>query len=225
MGQEFCNGCQDCTNFKDFENNFSYFSNQPIKHLNNPSYENGNLDNSIFNIKTEYPSDVSILTNKNDNENNQKNDVHKNFSFSSKQISNESGFNQSFNINNHPKEKEKNGNIFIENQYNKDISNNILNDINLKENKYPDNFIKDDKEYNKINSNYFNEFNNFDNNEEKQNKSNMFNEEDKKLLGNIIINQKSKKITRLFKKLMEKKNISHQTLFSEYSSINDYQNY
>ena len=52
----------------------------------------------------------------------------------------------------------------------------------------------------------------------------MFNEEDKKLLGNIIINQKSKKITRLFKKLMEKKNISHQTLFSEYSSINDYQN-
>ena len=126
MGQEFCNGCQDCTSFKDFENNFSYFSKEPIKHLNNPSYENGNLDNSIFNIKTEYPSDVSIMTNKNENEYNQKNDNNKNFYYS-KQTSNESDFNPTFNINNTHKENEKNEKIFIENKNKKKNTNRIYN--------------------------------------------------------------------------------------------------
>ena len=63
MGQEFCNGCQDCTNFKGFEGDFSYFGNKPLTHLNNPTYENTNVDNSIFNIKTEYPNDNSIMCN------------------------------------------------------------------------------------------------------------------------------------------------------------------
>ena len=98
MGQEFCNGCQDCTNFKGFEGDFSYFGNKPLTHLNNPTYENTNVDNSIFNIKTEYPSDNSIILNNNSNINPQKNDAKRNFSFSSKPGSNDLNFNPLINI-------------------------------------------------------------------------------------------------------------------------------
>ena len=161
MGQEFCNGCQDCTNFKDFENNFSYFANQPIKHLNNPSYENGNLDNSIFNIKTEYPNDTSIISNNNINGNNQKSETTRNFSFSSKQASNDLNFNPDININNRTKYNEDN---FIESQNNKDNINNILTETNLIENNHNINNNNINTKYSNENSDNFNLFNNNSNN-------------------------------------------------------------
>ena len=75
MGQEFCKGCEDCTNFKNSENNLSYFANKPIQNLNNPFFDNGPLDNSMLN-KTDFQNDTSFLTNYNNNLINQnKNDI------------------------------------------------------------------------------------------------------------------------------------------------------
>ena len=120
MGQEFCNGCQDCANFKG-EGDFSYFGNKPMTHLNNPTYENSNLDNSIFNIKTEYPSDTSVLLNNNTNINPQKNVEKRNFSFSSKQGSNDLNFNPLININSQRTDeiKDSSNNNILENNLNK----------------------------------------------------------------------------------------------------------
>ena len=224
MGQEFCNGCQDCTNFKDFENNFSYFGNQPIKHLNNPSYENGNFDNSIFNIKTEYPNDTSELSNNNLNGNNQKGDATQNFSFSSKQASNDLNFNPDINKNNNQTENEKfDNNLVFKN--NKESTKYKLTESNLKYNNY--NFINNniDTKYKSETSDNFKDFNNNReyNNIDIESKYYTLDENEKKRLENIILNNNSKKITRLFKKLMEKKSISHQILCTEYASINDYQ--
>ena len=74
MGEEFCKGCEDCTNFKDKEGNFSYFANnKPIQNYNNnPFFVNGTLDNSILN-KTD--NDASFLTNNNNLNNINKNDI------------------------------------------------------------------------------------------------------------------------------------------------------
>ena len=64
MGQEFCKGCEDCTNFKNNEGDLSYYGNKPIENVNNPSYINATLDNSVIN-KTDFQNDTSLLTNHN----------------------------------------------------------------------------------------------------------------------------------------------------------------
>ena len=178
MGQELCNGCQDCTNFKGFEGDFSYFGNKPLTHLNNPTYENTNADNSIFNIKTEYPSDNSVILNNNTKINSKKNEAKRNFSFSSKQGSNDLNFNPLINISSKQTDEIK------------DNSNNNI----------------------------------FENNINNNSDNNYLDEEDKKRLDEIFKSNKVKKITNLFRKLMEKKSISHQTLCTEEEAINDYQN-
>ena len=222
MGQEFCNGCQDCTNFKGFEGDFSYFGNKPLTHLNNPTYENTNVDNSIFNIKTEYPSDNSIILNNNSNINPQKNDAKRNFSFSSKPGSNDLNFNPLINISSKQTDEIKdnsNNNIFENNINNNyyDINNNNLFNKSKKETSETSN------EINNFNNNLntsTEKLNNLNNNTD----NNYLDEEDKKRLDDIFKNNKVKKITFLFKQLMEKKSISHQTLCTENESINDYQN-
>ena len=225
MGQEFCSGCQDCTNFKDFENNFSYFSNQPIKHLNNPSYENGNLDNSIFNIKTEYPSDASFLSNNNINGQNQKSDTTRNLSLSSKQATSDLGYNPAINLNNKQKENKITEKIFIEEMNSKENPNILFTEQNLHDEYYNfnknNNFIKDEKGAFEKEKELKN---NLNNSTKKENKFNYFDKEDKQYLEKIIINNKAKKISSLFRKFMEKKSLSHLTLCSENSSINDYEN-
>ena len=216
MGQEFCNGCQDCTNFKDFENNFSYFGNQPLKNLKNPIYENGNLDNSIFNIKTEYPSDTSFLSNTNQNTNQQKNENTKDISFNNKQANNENSDNPLININNKQDNENNNNinNIITENNFNGidyNINNNNIETNNKKESsENNDEYYIFDSNLNKIMDN--------------ENNINSLDEEDKKRLEDIIKNNRAKKISELFKQFVEKKSISHQILCTEYSTINDYQN-
>ena len=83
MGQEFCKGCEDCTNFKNNEGDLSYFANKPIQSLKNPYLINGNLDNSILN-KTDIQNDISILTNNNQN----KNEISRISSLNSKNVGN-----------------------------------------------------------------------------------------------------------------------------------------
>ena len=219
MGQEFCNGCQDCTNFKDFESNFSLFGNQPITHLNNPSYENGNLDNSIFNIKTEYPSETSVFSNNNENQNPQNNETSRILSLSSKQASNDLNFNQLINIDTIQKGeiRDKDNNNFFENNFN--YKDNSLNKYNIDD--------KSKKETS-VNSNEYKIFSSDLNKslekEINNNGGGYLDEEDKKRLDKILKNYKAKKITILFKQFMEKKSISHQILCTENASINDYQN-
>lgn len=228
MGQEFCNGCQDCTNFKDLENNFSYFSNQPIKHLNNPSYENGNMDTSLFNIKTEYPNDTSIISNNNTNINNPKSETTRNYSFNSKQENIDLGFNPIIN-NNKPKENEKNENIFNSVQNNQENYDNISTEKNLNDNfNLLENENNNNSKVKNIDLDDYNGFetidNNFNNYKENVNQINSLDDEDKKRLDNIKLNIQSKKITKLFKKFVELKSLAHQNLYAENASINDYEN-
>ena len=65
MGQEFCNGCQDCTNFKDFENNFNGID----YNVNNNNIETNNKKESSENNDEYYIFD-SNLNKIMDNENN-----------------------------------------------------------------------------------------------------------------------------------------------------------
>ena len=64
MGQEFCNECHDCTNLEYLESDLAQ-----IKYLNNPLYEKGTLNNSFFNIKTDFQNDTSFLSNNNTSRN------------------------------------------------------------------------------------------------------------------------------------------------------------
>jgi len=234
MGQEFCNGCQECTNFIDNEGNFSYTANQPIKYLKNPLY--GNLDNSILNIKTENQNDASFYSNNNSFITHQKSETDKNFSLSNK--------NNDININNIQKINDKNDNIFKsdENKENRNKDNNeddnglTTNFYDFMDNEYPKeknandnikNFINNIDSKSKIETadNSFNKYNESNISYKNTNKHNtLLNEKDKKRLGDIYKNNGVKKITSLFRKLLEEKSISHHILYTEYASMNDYQN-
>ena len=87
MGQEFCKGCEDCTNFKNNEGDLSYLANKPLQNYNSNHYfANSDLDNSILN-KTDFQNDENILVN---NINNQiKNETIQITSLNREQINND----------------------------------------------------------------------------------------------------------------------------------------
>ena len=68
MGQEFCKGCEDCSNFCSKEGDLSQLGNKPIEKLNNPYFGNNYTDNSVIN--KDYQNETSFLTNINENMNN-----------------------------------------------------------------------------------------------------------------------------------------------------------
>ena len=141
MGQEFCKGCEDCTNFKNNEDNLSYLANKPIRNINNPYLINGNLDNSILN-KTDFQNDTSILTNNNNNNNPNKNETLQISSLNSKRNNNDQ-------------------NLLINTKYYQRESEDIFkqkNEDEEEENNNNENII--------LNDNNFNDYNIFNNNEE-----------------------------------------------------------
>ena len=180
MGQEFCKGCEDCTNFKNNEGDLSYLANKPMKNLKNIYMGNPNLDNSLLN-KTDFGNDTSFLTNNNVNNQN-KNETLQISSLNSKRLNND--MSQNYLIN---------GKEFQEGS--EDV---------FKQKKEEDNTSDDDKIFNE-NDNTFK--NNLDDDQEK--------------IDMIQKNYYSKKITKLFKDLKEKKEKSHKIIYTEYSSIND----
>lgn len=188
MGEEFCKGCEDCTNFNNNEGNLSYFANKPITKLDNTSFINGNYDNSMLN-KTDFQNDTSLLTNNNINNINdyKKNDLTRLSTINSKRNNNEDT-----NILNNAQFYQKDSD-YIFKQNNDDNINN----------------------YNYFNNNYNNEINE------------VMNSQDKERLNEIKKNYYSKKITKLFKKFMKIKAVSHQTLCKEHATTDDiyyYQN-
>ena len=154
MGQEFCKGCEDYTNFKNNEGNLSYFSNKPIHNLNNPFFDNGHLDNSFLN-KTDFQNDTSFLTSCNINFNNQnKNEISRISSIKSKRINNDNVPNF-FNKNYNQKESED---ILRKNNENKGKNNeNISNNSHTNQEEIKNiknNLNEDDEKLNKIKKNY-----------------------------------------------------------------------
>ena len=114
MGQDFCKGCEDCTNFKNNEGDLSYFANKPLTNLNNPFFQNGTIDNSILN-KTDFQNDTSFLTNNNNNLINQnKNETLQISSLNSKPINNDNDLSTNLLINTKFYQKDNND-IFKEN--------------------------------------------------------------------------------------------------------------
>ena len=217
MGQEFCNGCQDCTNLKLLEGNFSNFGNTPVRNLNDPIYENGNSENSIFNVNTEYQNDASFISNNNNNirtnnQNNQKNELNRNFSFSNKQFTNDLNNTPDINDDN----KIENGNTIKEkDEKNKNYKN--VNDHFNGNNNY-------EKNINKISNNETIKDSLNNDNGKNFDTLDYFDEEDKTRLNNLMKKNNANKIIQLYKQFIKNKSISHNNIYTEYLSINDYEN-
>ena len=149
MGEEFCKGCEDCTNFKDNEGDFSYSRNKPITNLNNPSFPNGNLDNSILN-KTDFQNDTSFLTNNNNLNNPNKNETLQISSLNSKRINNDLAtlINTKF----YPKDSED---IFKQ-KNDENINNNSIDNIFINYNDINEDMNDEDKKrLSQIKKNYY----------------------------------------------------------------------
>ena len=189
MGQEFCKGCEDCTNFCSKEGDLSQLGNKPIEKLNNPYFGNNYTDNSVIN--KDYQNETSFLTNINENMNNiNKNETLQIASLYPKKNNNDLPENLLINGQNYQQENEE-----IFKQKNED------NEINKD---------KNEENINLNNSNY-NDYNNEDifknnnNNEVNGKDIDEVDEVDKERLKEIIQNYNAKIITNLFKKLILKK--------------------
>ena len=181
MGQEFCKGCEDCTNFKNNEGDLSYLANKPLQNYNSNHYfANSDLDNSILN-KTDFQNDENFLANNINNQN--KNETI-----------------QIASLNREP----------LKNDLNEKYYQRETEDLFKKENEEEEE-NKSEIEKNLIlnNDNIFND--------EINNEIEDFQER----LKEIKRNYNSKIITKLFKKLKEKKEESHKIIYTEYASIND----
>ena len=205
MGEEFCKGCEDCTNFNHNEGNLSHFANKPMTNLNNPFFANGTIDNSLLN-KTDFQNDTSFRTkdyNNNNNQNNpNKNETLQISSFKSKYPDDIA----QNNLNNQRFYKDESENFFKN-----------MNNITNKEESYLNNSFNNENNnmnfYNNNNYNNYNNYNTISNNDEE--------EIDKDRLNEIIKNYNSKIITKAFKQFIKNKNDSHKTLYTEYVSVDD----
>ena len=66
MGQEFCQGCRDCTN-NNPEEDFSRKQNPPLTNINNPFFFNNKTSNSVNDVTQ--MNNESFLNNYNHNKN------------------------------------------------------------------------------------------------------------------------------------------------------------
>jgi hypothetical protein len=197
MGEEFCKGCQDCTNFNNNEGNLSHFANKPVTNLKNPFFANGTIDNSLIN-KTDFQNDTSFLTkdyNNNNLNNPTKNETLQISSFKSKGPDDIA----QNNLNNQRFYKDESENFFKN-----------MNNIMSKEESYLNNSYNNDNN----NMNLYNNNNNSISNYGEE-------EIDKDRLNEIIKNYSSKIITKNFKQFIKNKNESHKTLYTEYVSVED----
>ena len=205
MGQEFCKGCEDCSNFCSKEGDLSQLGNKPIEKLNNPYFGNNYTDNSVIN--KDYQNETSFLTNINENMNNiNKNEALQIASLYPKKNNNDLPENLLINGQNYQRENEE-----IFKQKNED------NEINKDKNE--ENINLNDSNYNDYNDE--NIFKNNNNNEVNENDIDEVDEVDKERLKEIIQNYNAKIITKLFKKLILKKKESHKILYTENGIIND----
>ena len=150
MGEEFCKGCEDCTNFNHNEGNLSHFANKPVKNLSNPFFANGTMDNSLLN-KTDFQNDTSFHTkdyNNNNLNNPTKNETLQISSFKSK-CPDDMAQN---NLNNQRFYKDESENFFKN-----------MNNIMSKEESYLNNSYN-----NENNNNNYNNYNTISNNDEEE---------------------------------------------------------